>query len=100
MICRVQDLAARFAGLHLPPWLLSNTLNAMYLRFMRALQLLCSAVSFTVAAYVAQATPEAFEVGPFEVDDLPKGKVAEGIIGDFILRNDKVEAVISGNLNE
>ncbi|HUR44858.1 MAG TPA: hypothetical protein VMZ27_03200, partial [Candidatus Saccharimonadales bacterium] len=49
---------------------------------------------------VARATPEAFEVGPVEVDELPKGKVAEGIIGDFILRNDVVEAVISGNLHD
>ena len=41
---------------------------------------------------------EAFEVGPDHADQLPKGKEADGIIGDFVLRNDKVEAVISGNL--
>ena len=45
------------------------------------------------------AVPQAFEVGPFEVDELPKGKFAEGIIGDFVLRNDKVEAVVSGNFH-
>ncbi|MDB6034454.1 MAG: hypothetical protein JWM16_4792, partial [Verrucomicrobiales bacterium] len=45
------------------------------------------------------ALPQAFEVGPFEADELPKGKFAEGIIGDFILRNDKVEAVVSGNFS-
>ncbi len=50
---------------------------------------------FTVAALAA---PEAFEVGPAQVDQLPTGKEADGIIGDFILRNDKIEAVISGNL--
>ncbi len=40
---------------------------------------------------------EAFEVGPDDVAKLPKGKEADGIIGDFVLRNDKVEAVISHN---
>lgn len=44
------------------------------------------------------AAPEAFEVGPGDKDQLPRGKEADGIIGDFVLRNDKVEAVISGNL--
>lgn len=44
------------------------------------------------------AVPEAFEVGPAQRDQLPRGKEADGIIGDFVLRNDKVEAVISGNL--
>ena len=46
----------------------------------------------------APAAPEAFEVGPGQKDQLPQGKEADGIIGDFLLRNDKVEAVISGNL--
>ena len=44
------------------------------------------------------AAPEAFEVGPEQKNQLPRGKEADGIIGDFILRNNKVEAVISGNL--
>ena len=43
------------------------------------------------------AAPEAFEIGPGETDQLPRGKEADGIIGDFLLRNDKVEAVISHN---
>ncbi len=42
--------------------------------------------------------PEAFEVGPDQKSALPGGREADGIIGDFILRNDKIEAVISGNL--
>lgn len=46
----------------------------------------------------AFAAPEAFEVGPGQKGQLPRGKEADGIIGDFILRNDKVEAVVSGNL--
>ncbi len=36
-------------------------------------------------------------MGPDDVAKLPKGKEADGIIGDFVLRNDKVEAVISHN---
>ena len=44
-----------------------------------------------------QAAVEAFEVGPNNTDQLPKGKEADGIIGDFILRNDHITAVISGN---
>src|SRR3982751_4188596 len=72
----------------------------MYFSFMRGVSLCCSVALLLIAVRIADAAPEAFEVGPFEVDDLPKGKVAEGIIGDFVLRNDKVEAVISGNLHE
>jgi hypothetical protein len=51
-----------------------------------------------VLAIAAQAAPEALEVGPGNKDQLPRGKEADGIVGDFILRNDKVVAVISGNL--
>lgn len=38
------------------------------------------------------------EVSPNSLDILPKGKEADGIVGDFVLRNDKVEVLISGNL--
>jgi hypothetical protein len=56
------------------------------------------------AALMAQtvqlsATPEAIEIGPNNLKDLPGGKEADGIIGDFVLRNDRVEAVISANLH-
>jgi hypothetical protein len=53
---------------------------------------LLNLTSFVIAA------PEAFEVGPQQKEQLPRGKEADGIVGDFVLRNDKVEAVISGNL--
>lgn len=43
------------------------------------------------------AKPEAFEVGPTELKELPGGKEADGIVGDFVLRNDKIEAVIGAN---
>lgn len=46
----------------------------------------------------ASAATEAFEVGPHNTDQLPRGKEADGIMGDFILRNNKVAAVISANL--
>ncbi|NIP94161.1 MAG: hypothetical protein GWO24_12185, partial [Akkermansiaceae bacterium] len=38
---------------------------------------------------------EVFEVTKERVRELPGGKEADGIIGDFVLRSDKVEAVIS-----
>ena len=40
----------------------------------------------------------AVEIGKHNTDLLPKGKEADGIIGDFILRNDKIHALVSGNL--
>lgn len=43
------------------------------------------------------ADPEAFEVGPETQDQLPGGKEADGIIGDFIMRNNLIEAVIAHN---
>jgi hypothetical protein len=55
-------------------------------------------LSLLVLTTLAHAVPEAFEVGPDKSDQLPRGKEADGIVGDFILRNDKIEAVISGDL--
>lgn len=40
---------------------------------------------------------EAFEIGADRIGDLPQGKEADGIRGDFVLRNDKVVALISQN---
>ncbi len=39
---------------------------------------------------------EAVEVGKHDTELLPKGKEADGIVGDFILRNNRVHALISG----
>jgi len=55
-------------------------------------------VCLTLFTTTSSRGAEAFEVGPEQKSELPGGKEADGIIGDFILRNDKVEAVISGNL--
>lgn len=60
---------------------------------------LLSGVAFIAQTGFVSATPEAFEVGPDNLKELPGGKEADGIIGDFVLRNDKVEAVISANLH-
>ena len=46
---------------------------------------------------ICLAAVEAFEVGPEQTSQLPKGKEADGIVGDFILRNELVTAVIAGN---
>lgn len=40
---------------------------------------------------------EVFEASLGRETELPKGKEADGILGDFVLRSDKVEAVISQN---
>jgi hypothetical protein len=62
---------------------------------MKTNRLLCLFV--LTAAISAVAAPEAFEIGPDNTSQLPGGKEADGVIGDFLLRNDKVEAVISHN---
>jgi len=51
-------------------------------------------------ASTAFAAPEAFEIGPDRLKDLPLGKEADGITGDYVMRNDTVELTISGNLPE
>jgi hypothetical protein len=61
----------------------------------RPLVILTAAIVFGSDAV---AKPEALEVTSATQAQLPGGKEADGIIGDFILRNDTVEAVISGNL--
>ena len=39
---------------------------------------------------------EVFEISPRNTSDLPGGKEADGIIGDFIMRNTNIELVIGG----
>ena len=43
------------------------------------------------------SAPESFEVDDARFEELPGGKEADGILGDFILRNDLIEAVIAQN---
>jgi len=57
-------------------------------------------IALTIALFpVKNHAAEAFELGAanYAVERIG-GKEADSIIGDFVLRNDKVEAVISGNL--
>jgi hypothetical protein len=48
----------------------------------------------------ASCPVEVFEVNSTNTSELPQGKEADGIIGDFVLRNDYIEALVSGNLPE
>ena len=82
---------ARSKAWHLPGFLMTISAPLMNTRPSIVLLLLASSI-------FVHAVPEAFEVGLAQKDQLPQGKEADGIIGDFLLRNDKVEAVISGNL--
>ena len=61
------------------------------MKFVIALLTLVNSTAFLFAA-------EVFEIGDANFSELPGGKEADGIVGDFVLRNDKIEVVISGNL--
>ena len=66
-------------------------------RLSRIAGLPCLLVLSGFAAQV-QAKSEVLEISAATTAQLPQGKEADGIIGDFVLRNDRIEAVISGNL--
>jgi hypothetical protein len=51
-----------------------------------------------VLAAAPAPAAEVFELGVANFDERPKGREADAIVGDFVIRNDKIEAVISGNL--
>lgn len=63
---------------------------------MKALLLLCTVLF--AAPFSAWGHSEAIEIGIDNTEDLPTGKEADGIIGDFVLRNHHVQALVSGNL--
>ena len=46
----------------------------------------------------AQRPVEVLEIGRRDSAELPRGKEADGILGDFVLRNEHVEALVGGNL--
>jgi hypothetical protein len=52
-----------------------------------------------LSLFIASSVPaaEVFEAALGRETELPKGKEADGILGDFVLRSDKVEALISQN---
>jgi hypothetical protein len=54
-------------------------------------------VLFLIWAVTAQRrSVEAFEIGRHNTNLLPAGKEADGIVGDFVLRNNRIEVLISG----
>ena len=53
-----------------------------------------SSFALIVLGSVCFAKPEALEISLDQVSQLPGGKEADGIVGDFLIRNDKIEAVI------
>ena len=53
----------------------------------------------TIYAFSArQGQVEVFEIGKHNADLLPGGKEADGIIGDFVMRNDRIQLLVAGNL--
>ena len=49
-----------------------------------------------LASTAQRDRPEAFQISPDNVDQMPSGKEADGLPGDFVLRNEKIEALVSG----
>ncbi len=49
-----------------------------------------------LASTAQRDRPEAFQISRDNVDQMPSGKEADGLPGDFVLRNDKIEALVSG----
>lgn len=54
-------------------------------------------LAFVLGTASLAPSAEVFEAALGREKELPGGKEADGIRGDFILRSDKVEAVVSGN---
>lgn len=55
--------------------------------------------TMALAVLIAPAfAAEVFELGEANFAERPLGKEADGIVGDFVMRNDNVELLISGNL--
>ncbi len=54
-------------------------------------------VLFLYALGADETGAEALEIGRRNVGDLPKGKEADGLVGDFVLRNAEIELLIGGN---
>lgn len=48
------------------------------------------------AAIAQRDRAEAFQIGRDNVDQMPTGKEADGLPGDFVLRNNKIHALVSG----
>lgn len=67
-------------------------------RLLRCWKLLAAggvAAALAFSAPLAIGAVEAFQVGPDRLGDLPGGKEADGVVGDFVMRNRLVEAVVA-----
>lgn len=62
----------------------------------RKMKLTLSSLFLLILSTVTPAA-EVFEANLGRETELPKGKEADGIRGDFVIRSDKIEAVVSGN---
>jgi hypothetical protein len=60
--------------------------------------LLLSFLATTASADPPRTTVRAVEISEDNAFLLPKGKEADGIIGDFVLLNDRIRALVSANL--
>ena len=50
----------------------------------------------TWASMAQRDRADAFQISRENVDQMPSGKEADGLPGDFVLRNDKIHALVSG----
>src|SRR5690349_4460944 len=85
--CRQKGVAPRRAARH------NSSMHAR-----RVVLLGAFAILLMVALVAQRPAVEAVEIGKHNTNLLPAGKEADGIIGDFVLRNEYIQALVSGNL--
>ena len=75
-------------------------MRSLSLRIPRSILIACTigVIVLAFALTLSSHNAEAIEIGKHNTRLLPKGKEADGIIGDFVLRNRKIHALISGDL--
>ncbi|MBM3801703.1 MAG: carboxypeptidase regulatory-like domain-containing protein [Acidimicrobiia bacterium] len=64
----------------------------------RMILIACFVLLFIYGIVAQRRHVEAIEIGRQNTELLPQGKEADGIVGDFVLRNNRVEALISGSM--
>ena len=80
--------------------MLEDRMSLLSLRIPRSILIACTVgvIVLAFALTLSSHHAEAIEIGKHNTRLLPKGKEADGIIGDFVLRNRKIHALISGDL--
>ncbi len=78
----------------------NNRMSHLSLRIPQSILIACAVVVVVLAFALTSSShhAEAIEIGKHNTHLLPAGKEADGIIGDFVLRNQRIHAVISGGL--